>query len=84
MISPAPPGQPAIKWTRVQAKLFEAIGYANTSRKLYIKFRSRPTLVYEDVPHFRYTGLMASPRQDAYYAAYIKDQFLATELPVAL
>jgi len=75
-------GQP-VKMTPVDADLFEAIGYIPKSRQLYIKFRNLPTLCFDNVPGFRYEGMLAAPRKDAYYRTFIKDRFLTkpVELP---
>ena len=72
-------GQP--KMTTVDAETFEAVGYGITNRRLYVKFRNATTRYYEGVPSFRYQGLMASPRKDAYFKTYIKDTFLAKDVP---
>jgi KTSC domain-containing protein len=61
----------------VDADKFEAVGYALAGRQLYIKFRNAPALVYNNVPGFRYDGLMAAPRKDAYYDTFIKNFFLS-------
>jgi KTSC domain len=75
----------AVKMTPVDAKLFESVGYANAKRQLYIKFRGASMMCFDDVPGFRFQGLLAAPRKDAYYGTYIKGQFLAqaVELPPA-
>jgi len=67
----------------VEADLFEAIGYVTGSRQLYIKFRKPPALVFNNVPGFRYEGLLNAPRKDAYYATFIKNFFISkpAELP---
>jgi hypothetical protein len=70
----------AVKMMPVDADLIEAVGYAMAGRKLYIKFRNTPALCYEGVPGFRYQGLLAAPRKDAYFRSFIKDQFLAKEV----
>ena len=75
------PGQPTVTMTAVDAKMFESVGYALGSRKLYIKFRNAPAMCFEGVPGFRFRGLMTAPRKDAYFKAYIKDVFLGKELP---
>lgn len=75
------PGQPSVRMTAVDAKMFESVGYAMSSRKLFIKFRGAPTMCFEDVPGFRYQGLLSAPRKDAYFRSFIKDQFLAKEVP---
>ena len=80
MITPGKPGQPPITWAQVDAKQFESVGYAQASRKLFIKFRNSKIICFEDIPQFRYKGLMAAPRIDAYYSSYIKDQFLSKEV----
>jgi len=65
-----------VKMVPVNANQFEAVGYAEATRELSIKFRNAPALCFEDVPRFRYTGLMSAPRKDAYYDTYIKNRFL--------
>jgi hypothetical protein len=77
------PGQPTVKMMTVDADAFEAVGYGIGNRRLYVKFRNAPTLCYEGVPGFRYQGLLSAPRKDAYFKTYIKDQFLAKEVPQA-
>lgn len=81
MILSGQPGQPAIKMTPVNAKMFESVGYVTSTRKLYIQFRGQPAMCFEGVPGFRYSGLLAAPRKDAYYETYIKNQFLSKQLP---
>ena len=73
----------AVKMTPVDADLFEAVGYIPKNRQLYIKFRTSPTLCFDNVPGFRYEGLLSAPRKDAYYRNFIKDRFLTkpAELP---
>lgn len=61
----------------VEAELFESVGYISGGRQLYIKFRNSPTLVFINVPGFRYDGLMAAPRKDAYYNTFIKNFFIS-------
>ena len=65
-----------VKWEPVDSDLFEAIGYVSKVRRLYIKFRNSPALGFDNVPGFRYEGLLAAPRKDAYYRTFIKDRFL--------
>ena len=67
----------AVKMTPVDAKLFESVGYANAKRQLYIKFRGAPMMCFDDVPGFRFQGLLAAPRKDAYYKTFIKDFFIS-------
>ncbi|MGB7769273.1 MAG: KTSC domain-containing protein [Verrucomicrobiia bacterium] len=76
-------GAQVVKMTPVDADLFDAIGYEFPKRRLYIKFRTSPALCFDNVPGFRYDGLMAAPRKDAYYRTFIKDRFLTkpVELP---
>ena len=80
ILSQGRPDQPVVKMAPVDAKAFEAVGYSDYTRQLYIKFREAHTLCYEDVPHFRHSGLMAAPRKDAYYTTFIKGQFLTKEV----
>jgi len=72
-----------VKMMPVDADLFEAIGYVSQTRHLYIKFRTSPAVCLDNVPGFRYDGLLAAPRKDAYYRTFIKDRFLSkpVELP---
>jgi KTSC domain len=84
MITPGLPGQPSVKMMRVDAKEFESVGYANTTRQLFIKFRNSTTLRFDDMPNFRYTGLLSAPRKDAYFRTYIKSCFLSKEVPPPL
>jgi hypothetical protein len=70
-----PLSQP-IKMALVDADGLESVGYSDATRTLYIKFRDGTTLRFEKVPRFRYQGLMAAPRKDAYHKTFIKDQFL--------
>jgi len=73
----------SVKLVPVDADLFEAIGYVPKTRRLYIRFRNLTALCFENVPGFRYEGLLAAPRKDAYYRTFIKDRFLTkpAELP---
>jgi hypothetical protein len=71
----------AVKMMPVDGDNIEAIGYAMAGRKLYVKFRTSPSICYEGVPGFRYQGLLSAPRKDAYFRTYIKDHFLAKEVP---
>lgn len=75
-------GQP-VKMMPVDADLFEAIGYTPKTRQLYVKFRNSRPLCFDNVPGFRYEGLLSAPRKDAYYRTFIKDRFLTkpVELP---
>lgn len=68
---------PVVKMVPVEADSFVAIGYAANARLLYITFQKSGTLVYGNVPGFRYDGLLAAPRKEAYFKTFIKDVFLA-------
>jgi hypothetical protein len=70
-----------LKMVGVESNLFESVGYIDSTREMYIKFKNSPMLCIADVPRFRFNGLMTAPRKDAYYTTYIKDRFLAK--PVA-
>ena len=74
-----PLAQP-IKMASVESDLFESVGYSDATRTLYIKFRDGTTLRFEKVPRFRYQGLMAAPRKDAYHKTFIKNQFLTNPM----
>jgi KTSC domain len=73
----------AVKMVPVEAELFESVGYTTGTRQLYIKFHRSPALCFNNVPGFRYEGLLAAPRKDAYYNTFIKNFFLSkpVELP---
>ena len=70
-----------VKMMSVDAEAIESIGYVDGSRTMYIKFRGGRTLCINNVPRFRYQGMLASPRKDAYYTTYVKDRFLMKEVP---
>jgi|HubBroStandDraft_5_1064220.scaffolds.fasta_scaffold822923_1 hypothetical protein len=76
---PGQPNQPAIKMIPVEADLFESVGYISGGRQLYIKFKNSPPLVFNNVPGFRYDGLMSAPRKDAYFNTFIKNFFLSKQ-----
>jgi hypothetical protein len=71
---------PDVRMVSVDAKLFESIGCVEASRQLVIKFHHTPTLCFDNVPHFRFQGLLNAPRKDACYKTFIKDHFLAKEI----
>ncbi len=70
----------SVKLVPVDAELFESIGYDNATRSLVVKFRNSPAMRFENVPRFRFQGILAAPRKDAYYRAFIKDQFLTKQV----
>ena len=72
-----PDNSQEVKMVPVDAELFEAIGYVIGARQLYIKFRRTPALAFQNVPGFRYEGLLNAPRKDAYYNTFIKDFFIS-------
>jgi hypothetical protein len=80
-----PQDQATVKMVPVDADLFESIGYTTINRQLYIKFKKAPPLVFNNVPGFRFDGLMAAPRKDAYFNTFIKNFFIskAAQLPEA-
>ena len=76
---PGQPNQPTIKMIPVEADLFESVGYISGGRQLYIKFKNSPPLVFNNVPGFRFDGLMSAPRKDAYFNTFIKNFFLSKQ-----
>ena len=78
-----PQDELSVKMVPVDAEKFESVGYVFKGKLLYIKFRDSSVLVFNNVPGFRYDGLMAAPRKDAYYNTFIKNFFVskAAELP---
>jgi hypothetical protein len=68
---------PEVKMVPVDADLFEAVGYTPKTRMLFIKFRPPAGAVsYQNVPGFRYDGLLAAPRKDAYFETFIQNRFI--------
>lgn len=67
----------AVKMVPVDADEFESVGYVLKGRLLYVKFRNSTVLVFNNVPGFRYDGLMAAPRKDAYYKTFIQNFFVS-------
>lgn len=72
-----------IKMVTVDADQFESVGFSEIGHCLYVKFRNSPPMCFEKVPRFRFQGLLAAPRKDAYYKTFIQNQFLSkqVELP---
>ncbi len=72
-----------IKLIPVYAQHFEAIGYVESSRHLYIKLAEGKVLCYTGVPRFRYQGLEAAPLKDEYFKNFIKSVYVSkpAELP---
>ena len=68
---------PVVKMMPVEADTFVAIGYAANTRQLFITFAKGGTLVYANVPGFRYDGLLAAPRKEAYFKTFVKDIFIS-------
>ena len=68
---------PQCRMVAVQADQIESVGFADASHTLFIKFRNSQGLSFEKVPRFRFEGLMAAPRKDAYYRTFIQNQFLS-------
>jgi hypothetical protein len=72
---------PIVKMVPVDEDTFIAVGYLAPKRQLYITFRNSTTLAYQNVPGFRYEGLLAAPRKEAYYKTFIQNLFLAKPSP---
>ncbi len=70
-----------VKMMSVDAEAIESIGYVDGSRTMYIKFRGGRTVCINNVPRFRYQGMLAAPRKDAYYTTYVKNCFLMRDVP---
>ena len=69
-----------IKMMSVDAEAIESIGYVDGARTMYIKFRGGRTVCINNVPRFRYQGMLAAPRKDAYYTTYVKNSFLMKDV----
>ena len=78
-----PENEMVVRMVPVDAEMFESVGYVLKGKQLFIKFRNSPALVFENVPGFRFDGLLAAPRKDAYYNTFIKNFFVskAADLP---
>jgi hypothetical protein len=72
-----------VKMVPVESSRFESVGYAINGRKLYIKFLNSPGLCFNGVPGFRYEGLLAAPRKDAYYQTFIENKYITKEVTFA-
>ena len=72
-----PQNELVVRMVPVDAETFESVGYVLKGKLLYIKFRNAPALVFDNVPGFRFDGLMAAPRKDAYYNTFIKNFFVS-------
>jgi hypothetical protein len=75
-----------VKMVSVESDLFESVGYKTGTRQLYIKFRNSPAVCFSNVPGFRFEGLLAAPRKDAYFKTFIKDTYISksAEVPKAV
>jgi hypothetical protein len=58
-----------------------AVGYFAPARQLHITYRNGNTLLFQNVPGFRYEGLLAAPRKEKYFKTFIEHQFLAKPAP---
>ena len=76
-----PGQQPAVKMVPVDGRILESVGYVMSTRKLFVKYHEQPMQCFENVPGFRYQGLLEAPRKDAYFKSFIKDRFLVKEVP---
>jgi hypothetical protein len=81
-----PQNEMVVRMVPVDAEKFEAVGYVLKGKQLYVKFRNSPTLVFNNVPGFRYDGLLVAPRKDAYFDTFIKNFFISkpAQLPQAV
>jgi hypothetical protein len=72
-----------VKMVPVEADLLESVGYLANVRQLYVKFRNSSVLCFNNVPGFRYEGLLSAPRKDAYYKTFIQNFYIskAAKLP---
>ena len=67
----------SVKMITVDEDSFTAFGYAAGNRTLYITFRNGTSLAYQNVPGFRYEGMVAAPRKEAYFKTFIQNNFLS-------
>ena len=73
------PVQP-VKGIPVNANMFTEVGYSNGTRCLFIKMQNGTMMEFDDVPRFRFDGLMAAPRKDAYFRSFIENHFIAKQV----
>ena len=71
----------AVKMGPVDEDSFVAIGYVAPARQLHISYRNGTTVIFQNVPGFRYDGLLAAPRKEAYYKTFIENRFLTKVAP---
>lgn len=64
----------------VSSSLIESVGYDDESRKLYIKFHSGPSYVYEEVGSEVYQALLAAPSVGRYFLKEIKGVYPAKKV----
>ncbi len=72
-----------IKMVPVDSNQIESVGYVINGRKLFIKFQRGTVLCFNGVPGFRFEGLLAAPRKDAYYQTFIENKYLTKEVAFA-
>jgi hypothetical protein len=72
-----------IKMVPVDSNQIESVGYVVNGRKLFIKFQRGTVLCFTGVPGFRYDGLRAAPRPDAYFQTFIENKHLTKEVVFA-
>ena len=65
------------KMVPIESDMLESVGFSDITHTMYVKFKNSPTMCFEKVPRFRYQGLMAAPRKDAYFKTFIQNQFLS-------
>ena len=70
-------GLVSVRMVPIHANGIESVGYVDGTRKLYVKYRNSSTVCFEGIPRFRFNGLMASPRKDAYFKTSSKTAFSA-------
>ena len=73
----------AVKMVPVDEDSFVAIGYAASGRQLHITYRNGTTVIFQNVPGFRYEGLLAAPRKEAYYKTFIENRCITKAAPAA-
>jgi len=68
-----------IEMNYVGSSNIEAIGYANDTQKLHVKFLSGTTYVYSSVPSEVYESLMAAPSKGSFLNREIKGVYSFTQ-----
>lgn len=66
--------------TIVSSSLIESVGYDKEGRKLFVKFHSGPSYIYEEVGPEAYQDLLAAPSVGRFFLKEIKGVYPSKKL----